>query len=48
MKDTQSLLRHTNPITTLKHYQKTLPQSLIDAVESWDAQLVPRGSNRVN
>ena len=48
LKDTQSLLRHANPLTTLKHYQKTLPQSLIEAVESWDAQLVPRGNNPVN
>jgi integrase len=49
IKDTQSLLRHADPVTTLRHYQKSLDQSLIDAVESWHAQLVPRdGSKRIN
>jgi integrase len=39
VKDTQALLRHSNPLTTLKHYQKTLEESLIAAVENWDAEL---------
>jgi integrase len=42
IKDTQSLLRHTDPQTTLKHYQKTLEESLISAVEGWDAELTGR------
>jgi integrase len=39
VKDTQALLRHTNPATTLKHYQKVLEESVIAGVESWDAEL---------
>jgi integrase len=42
IKDTQTLLRHANAKTTLDNYQKVLQPSLIKAVESWDAQLVPR------
>jgi integrase len=48
LKDTQSLLRHSSPVTTLKHYQKTLQDSLIAAVESWDQRLVPCEKNKVN
>jgi hypothetical protein len=36
---TQDVLRHANPTTTLKHYQKTLSEELIAGVESWDAEL---------
>ena len=39
LKDAQALLRHSNATTTLKHYQKTLDESLIAGVESWDAEL---------
>jgi len=39
VKDTQSLLRHADAQTTLKHYQKTIEDSLRLAVESWDAEL---------
>ncbi|MFL6350884.1 MAG: hypothetical protein ACJ74Z_03415 [Bryobacteraceae bacterium] len=39
MKNAQALVRHSNPTTTLKHYQKTLDESLIAGVESWDAEL---------
>lgn len=39
IKDTQTLLRHTSPTITLKHYQKTLDESLVEAVESWDRAL---------
>jgi integrase len=39
LKSTQDLLRHANPTTTLKHYQKTLSEDLIAGVESWDAEL---------
>ena len=41
IKDTQTLLRHTKASTTLDNYQKVIPQSLRDAVQSWDEQLVP-------
>jgi integrase len=49
-KDTQALLRHTKASTTLEHYQKELPGSLIEAVDSWYAELlnVPKkGPGRV-
>jgi integrase len=39
VKDTQALLRHRNPAVTLKHYQKTLDESLVGAVGSWDDAL---------
>lgn len=41
-KDAQELLRHTDAATTLKYYQKVLPESVKQAVNSWDAALVPR------
>ena len=40
VKDAQALLRHTNPSTTLKHYQQVLEESLVNGVESWDAELL--------
>lgn len=39
LKDTQALLRHTTPAVTLKHYQKTLPGSLVSPVANWDGAL---------
>jgi integrase len=39
VKDTQALLRHTNAAVTLKHYQKTLDDSLVSAVAGWDDAL---------
>ncbi|MGI9069739.1 MAG: tyrosine-type recombinase/integrase [Bryobacteraceae bacterium] len=39
VKDTQALLRHTNAAVTLKHYQKTLDESLVGAVAGWDNAL---------
>jgi integrase len=39
VKDTQALLRHTNAAVTLKHYQKTLDDSLVSAVAGWDEAL---------
>lgn len=39
VKDTQTLLRHSDATTTLKHYQKTLDESLIAGVQGWDAEL---------
>jgi hypothetical protein len=39
VKDTQALLRHTNAAVTLKHYQKTLDESLVGAVANWDDAL---------
>jgi integrase len=42
IKDTQALLRHSEPETTLKHYQKKLEDSLVRGVEGWDAELVPK------
>jgi integrase len=39
VKDTQALLRHANPTTTLKHYQKVLEESVVRGVESWDAEI---------
>jgi hypothetical protein len=46
VKDIQSLLRHTNPLTTLKHYQKTIPESLQRAVEDWDAELTGKSGSQ--
>lgn len=39
VKSAQALLRHTDPSTTLKHYQKTLDDGVIRAAESWDGEL---------
>jgi hypothetical protein len=39
IKDTQALLRHTSATVTLKHYQKSLSGSLVEAVENWDRVL---------
>lgn len=40
VKDTQTLLRHSNAETTLKHYQKTLEESTISGVASWESELL--------
>jgi hypothetical protein len=46
VKDVQALLRHTDA-TTLKYYQKTIEESLILGVTSWDEELTPnKGSDR--
>ena len=45
VKDAQSLLRHADAQTTLKHYQKTIEESLRRAVEDWDAELVGKPLN---
>lgn len=42
VKDAQALLRHTNASTTLKHYQKTLEDSVVAGVAGWDAELRTR------
>lgn len=42
IKDTQSLLRHTDAGTTLKHYQKSMEESLVAGVNSWYKELVPK------
>lgn len=39
VKDTQALLRHASAAVTLKHYQKTLDESLVTAVAGWDDAL---------
>jgi integrase len=57
IKDAQALLRHTNASTTLKHYQKTLEDSLVQGVGSWyeeltngkrGPQLIPRRKRKVS
>jgi integrase len=40
VKDAQTLLRHSDAQTTLKHYQKVLEASLVAGVASWDAELL--------
>lgn len=40
VKDAQALLRHADASTTLKHYQKSIPESLVSAVASWEEQLL--------
>ncbi len=47
IKDTQTLLRHASATTTLKNYQKVLEPSLKQAVEDWDAELVPKKKGQV-
>jgi hypothetical protein len=39
VKSAQTLLRHGSSDTTLKHYQKRIPKSVKDAVDSWDEAL---------
>ena len=39
VKDVQALLRHDDAATTLKHYQKTIEESLVRGVVNWDAEL---------
>jgi integrase len=46
IKDTQALLRHSNPTTTLKHYQKTMEESLVQGVADWDSELRRKGPGR--
>lgn len=41
-KEVQSLLRHSNPNTTLLHYIKTLEPGVAALAEALDAQLVKR------
>ena len=41
VKDVQALLRHTDAATTLKYYQKTIEESLVKGVTSWDEELMP-------
>jgi integrase len=47
VKDTQSLLRHADAQTTLKHYQKTIEESLRRAVEDWDSELTGKPLSRM-
>lgn len=42
IKDVQALLRHDDAATTLKHYQKTIEESLVRGVANWDAELCPK------
>src|SRR5271165_3712074 len=42
VKDVQALLRHDDAATTLKHYQKTIEESLVRGVANWDAELCPK------
>lgn len=46
-KSAQGLLRHSDPHTTLKHYQKRLDASVVKAAESWDAALLARTQNHL-
>jgi integrase len=46
IKDTQALLRHTQPTTTLKHYQKMIEESLVRGVATWDAELSPKATKQ--
>jgi integrase len=39
VKRAQTLLRHGSADTTMKHYQKRIPKSVKDAVDSWDGAL---------
>lgn len=39
VKSAQGLLRHAHASTTLQHYQKTIPADVVDAANSWDAEL---------
>jgi integrase len=39
VKDSQRLLRHESPVTTLRHYAKSIPQSLSAAVEAFAAEV---------
>ena len=47
VKDAQTLLRHAEPMTTLKHYQKVLDQSLISGVAGWDDELTSKKTESV-
>ena len=40
IKDTQGHMRHTDPETTLRHYQKVIPLSLKVAVSGWANELL--------
>ena len=46
VKDAQTLLRHSDAQTTLKHYQKVLEASLVAGVASRDAELVSAKKKR--
>jgi integrase len=39
IKDTQSQLRHADPETTLRYYQKEIPDSVRDALESFESEI---------
>lgn len=39
VKDAQRLLRHNSPLTTLKHYAKSIPESLTLAVEAFSQEI---------
>jgi integrase len=39
VKDTQAHLRHSTPVTTMKHYIQEIPVSVRDAVKALDEQL---------
>jgi hypothetical protein len=47
MKDRQTHMRHADPAATLKHYQKTIPQSQREAVEALDAKFLGSIENSV-
>jgi hypothetical protein len=40
VKDRQTHMRHADPATTLKHYQKTIPESQRVAVEALDKKFL--------
>ena len=40
VKDTQALLRHSDPQTTLREYQQTITENLARATNKWDQALV--------
>jgi len=46
VKDRQTHMRHAEPATTLKHYQKTIPESQRAAVEELDRKFLDEGSTR--
>ncbi len=46
IKDTQGHMRHTDPETTLRHYQKVIPLSLKLAVKGWANELLVESEGR--
>jgi len=45
MKDRQTQMRHADPATTMKHYQKSLTEGQRAAVEALDAEFKAESVN---